>query len=233
MTLTEMVAELRAETGISQNVAHGVASLEPQKALLRRVQEDLYLAHDWPHLKTEATKSLDAGTRYAELPTTFDLTGIESVWTKDTTDDWVPVGYGISPLDYNDYDPDADEREFPIRRWQAYYQATDDVSTNMFEVWPLPLEDAVLLFKGRRAILPLTTDDKTSTLDGPLIVLMAAAEILARQKAEDAGLKLQKGLDRLKWLKARQRGGDTRTINMSGASAPRPLRPGIDYMPRR
>lgn len=233
MTLTEMVAELRAETGISQNVAHGVASLEPQKALLRRVQEDLYLAHDWPHLKTEALKDVDAGTRYLELPTTFDFEGVEQVFVRDTSGDWTPVGYGISPFDYNDYDPEADERSDPILRWQSYFQNVDDVSTRMFEVWPLPLTDTKLLFRGRRAILPLTADDKTSTLDGPMIVLFAAAEILGRQKAEDAPIKLQRAMDRLKWLKTRQRQPDTRQANMSGGNAAPRLRPGIDYMPRR
>lgn len=234
MTLDEMVAELRAETGISQNVAHGVASLEPQKALLRRVQEDIYLAHDWPHLKTEALKPVDAGTRYLELPPTFDFEGIELVFARDTSGDWAALHYGITPYDYNDYDPeDEADRSDPILKWQSYFQSVDDVSTRMFEVWPVPLTDTQLLFRGRRALLPLDSGDKTSTLDGPMVVLFAAAEILGRQKAEDAPIKLQRALDRLKWLKTRQRGPDTRQANMSGGVAAPSLRPGIDYMPRR
>lgn len=233
MTLDEMVAELRAEAGISQNVAHGVASLEPQKSLLRRVQEDLYLAHDWPHLKTEATKDVDPGTRYLELPTTFEFEGVEQVFVRDTSGRWTPIHYGITPFDYNEYDPEDDERSDPILRWQSYFQSVDDVSTRMFEVWPLPQTATQLLFRGRRAILPLTAGDKTSTLDGPMIVLFAAAELLGRQKAEDAPIKLQRALDRLKWLKTRQRQPDTRQANMSGGNPAPALRPGIDYMPRR
>lgn len=233
MTLTEMLTELRGETGISQNVAHGVASLEPQKALIRRVQEDLYLAHDWPHLRTEKIKTVPAGDRYAEIPTTFDPTGIESVWTKSSTGKWVPVAYGIGPIEYNLYSSDDGDQNFPVQRWATYYQSEDDVSTNMFEVWPIPNEDAQIMFRGRRALLPLDADDKTSTLDGPLIVLFAAAEILARQKAEDAGLKLQKALDRLRWLEKRYGNKDNRMANLAGGTPQRQLRPGIDYMTRR
>lgn len=233
MTLTEMVDELRAETGISQNVAHGVASLDPQRALLRRVQEDLYLANDWPHLNTEAVKDVPEGGRYLELPTTFEFEGIQEAWTLDAADEWRPLGYGISPADYNDYDPEVvSDRTFPILRWQSYLQNVDDVSTRMFEVWPIPDRATKVLFRGRRALLPLDADDKRSTLDGPMIVLFAAAEILARQKSEDASLKLQKGLERMKWLKTRHRGPDTRQANMAGGSPAPRLRPGLDYMPR-
>lgn len=233
MTLAEMLSELRAEAGISQNVAHGVSSLEPQKALIRRTQEDLYLAYDWPHLKTQTTKSVSAGARYLELPSTFDFTSVENIWGRDESGDWQALGYGIEPEHYNDYSSDANERTFPIRRWQTYLQPTGDVSTRMFEIWPLPDRATELLVRGKRALLPLTADDQTSTLDGPLIVLFAAGELLARQKSEDAALKIQKGMDRLKWLKARQTAPDTRQANMAGGGAARSLRPGIDYMPRR
>jgi len=235
MTLSEMVSDLRAETGISQNVAHGVASLEPQKQLLRRVQEDLYIAHDWPFLKTYADKSVNIGDRYLALPDNFEFAGLEAVYTKDTAGEWCPVEYGIGPADYNHLDPTVTaDRRFPIERWNIYLQPTGDVSTRMLEIWPVPDKAAVLRFYGRRAILPLDEAGvNKSTLDGPMIVLFAAAEILARQKSEDASLKLQKALDRLKWLKGRYSGGDTRRANLSGGAHRPSLRPGIDYMPRR
>lgn len=235
MTLPEMLNDLRAETGVSQNVAHGVASIEPQKQLLRRVQEDLYIAHDWPYLKTYADKSVNIGDRYLALPDTFEFSGVEAIYTKDVANKWAPVEYGIGPADYNHLDPTVTaDRRFPVERWNIYLQSTGDVSYRMFEIWPVPDKAAVLRIYGRRAIL--TLDDagtNKSTLDGPMIVLFAAAEILARQKSEDASLKLQKALDRLKWLKGRYAGGDTRRANLAGGPSQPSLRPGIDYMPRR
>lgn len=234
MTLAEMVDELRAETGVSQNAAHGLASRTPQEQLLRRVQEDLYLAHDWPHMKTERSKDVPEGARYLELPDTFEFSGLDAIYATDAAGKWFPLAYGITPAEYNRYDPDIEaDRRFPIERWQTYLQAEDDVSTRMFEIWPVPDQDTMLLLRGRRALLPLDADDKKSSLDGPTIVLFAAAEILARQKAEDAGLKLQKAMDRLRWLKTRAGATDTRRANLAGGTAPRNLRPGLDYMPRR
>lgn len=232
-TLSEMLADLRAEAGISQNIAHGVTAVEPHKALLRRVQEELYLAYDWPHLQTSTIVSVSAGTRYKAYPDTFTFDGIERAWTKDASDRWVPLGYGISTEELNVYDSDTDERAYPVRSWQNYMQPTGDTSNNMFEVWPIPDTDTSIKFEGKRAIFPLEADDKTSTLDGPVIVLFAAAELLARQKSDDAGLKLQKGMDRLRLLKIRQRGKNARPANLAGGSPQRVLRPGLDYMPRR
>lgn len=232
-TLAQMLADLRAEAGISQNVAHGVTAVEPHKALLRRVQEELYLAYDWPHLQTSTILELDAGTRYKAYPDTFLFDGIESAWTKDTSGRWVPLGYGINPGDFNTYDSEDDERAFPIRKWQNYMQAEGDTANNMFEVWPIPDTDTVVKFAGKRSIFPLDEDDKTSTLDGPVIVLHAAAELLARHKADDAGLKLQRGQERLRLLKIRQRGKNARPANLAGGTTGRVLRPGLDYMPRR
>jgi len=233
-TLTEMVADLRAEIGASQNVAHGLASIEPQKALIRRVQEDLYMAYDWPHLQTHADKALDAGTQYAAYPDAFTyLDGIETVVTQGSDGRWQPLAYGIDYSHYNLKNSEADERDFPIRRWQNYMQEDGDTNYNMFEVWPLPNVAATVRFYGKRGLFPLTDGDKKSTLDGPLIVLTAAAELLARQKGPDAGLKQAKAEMRLKWLKARQNNSGTRVANLSGRPSGAGLRPGIDYMPRR
>lgn len=246
MTLRDMRDTLRDEANISRNVAHGVTQIDQQNRLLARVQEDLYLNYDWPHLQTTATKHLGALQRYAEYPTTFVFEGIDQVWwcQDPATQDWQPIGYGIGAEQLNEVDSDDGDSATNVQRWQNYMQPasgeedppynppaiTGDTSNNMFEVWPMPTDGGVLRFQGKRALLPLDSDDQTSTLDGPLIVLHAAAEILARQKAEDASLKLQLGRERLRLLRLRQSVNDTRVSNLSGHSAVRPLRPGIDYL---
>lgn len=248
MTLIEMVNQLRDEANISRSVAHGVTSLDQQKSLLRRVQEDLYLNYDWPHLQAVATRELGAAQRWASYPDTFNFEGIDEVWwTLDLSDQWWPVGYGIGAAELNAVDSEQGETEANVRRWQNYMQPaageaepgaptippiTGDSSFNMFEVWPVPTDGGLLRFSGKRKLFPLNTDDQTSTLDGPVIVLHAAAELLARQKSEDASLKLQLGRERLRLLRLRQTVTDTRRANLSGGSQPRPLRPGIDYLNR-
>jgi hypothetical protein len=246
MTLTEMRDELRDEANISRNVAHGVTQIEQQNRLLRRVQEDLYLNFDWPHLQATASVTLGMDQRFSAYPETFDFSGVSEVWwKKDTDTDWVPLGYGIGAAELNQVDSDLLETEEDVRRWQNYMQpavaeehdpgplpVTGDTSNNMFEVWPIPTDGGVVRFVGKRKLFPLDAEDKTSTLDGPLIVLHAAAEILARQKSEDASLKLQLGRERLRLLRLRQTAPDTRQSNLAGGTTSRGLRPGIDYLRR-
>lgn len=231
MTLTEMLTELRGEIGVSQNIAHGVLSQAPQSALLRRVQEDLYLGYDWPHITTSATVTILAGGRYSAYPVAFDFPGINEVWAKSPTGKWIELTYGIGSDQLNFVDSDSGAQAGLVSRWQNYMQPDTDTNNNMFEVWPVPNLDTTFRFIGKRKLYDLTTGDKKSTLDGPMIVLAAAAEILAKQKSEDAGLKLQKGLDRARLLKLRQAKTNNEPINMSGgAPSGRSLRRGIDYM---
>jgi len=246
MTLAEMRDMLRDEANISRSVSHGVTQIDQQNGLLRRVQEDLYLNFDWPHLQATATKQLGMAQRYAAYPDTFDFEGIGEVWwALDTDTEWKHIGYGIGAIELNDVDSDRGETQTNVKRWQNYMQPaagdvtpppdppdTGDTNYNMFEVWPVPTDGGMVRFEGKRKLFPLDAEDKKSTLDGPLIVLHAAAEILARQKSEDASLKLQLGRERLRLLRMRQTVTDTRVSNLSGGSSQRQLRPGLDYLNR-
>lgn len=245
MTLKQMRDMLRDEANISRNVAHGVTQIDQQNRLIERVQEDLYLNFDWPHLQAVATKELGAAQRWAAYPDTFNFEGIDQVWwTQSLDDQWRPLGYGIGAEQLNLVDSETGETEIDVRTWQNYMQPaagegepgepappiTGDTGYNMFEVWPVPTNGGFVRFQGKRKLFPLDTDDKTSTIDGPCIVLHAAAEILARQKSEDAQLKLQLGRERLRLLRMRQTVNDTRQANLSGGSRGYQPRPGIDYL---
>ena len=246
MTLAEMRDELRDEANISRNVAHGVTQTDQQNRLLRRVQEDLYLNFDWPHLQAVTTVPVGMIQRYIGYPDTFAFEGINQAWwALDTDSQWTPLAYGIGAAEMNEVDSDSGGTRTSVKRWQNYMQPaadeepadddppiTGDTLNNMFEVWPVPTDGGMVRFEGKRKLFPLVTDAQTSTLDGPLIVLHAAAEILARQKSEDATLKLQMGRERLRLLRLRQTVNDTRQSNLSGGSQPRALRPGLDYLTR-
>lgn len=232
MQLSEMLSDLRLEARLSPNVAHGVQLAQAHMQLLRRIQEDLWLTYDWPHLKTTQTQPVTAGQRYATYPDRFTFEGIVGVSAKDLADEWSPLVYGIGPDELNFKDSDADEQDYPVRKWQNYLaSAGETINSNMFEVWPIPNADTTLRFHGKRALFPLTEAAHVSTIDGPLIVLHAAVEILAAQKSEDAQVKLQKAQDRLRFLKMRQTNGSNRPINLAGKPNRSRPRPGIDYIP--
>lgn len=233
LTLSELLDEFRGEAGISLNVAHGVTMVTPHKALLRRIQEELYLAYHWPHLATNATVDVAPGERYHEYPDAFVFEGITGAAQKsEGSNSWRTLGYGIGPDQLNRVDSDAGETRTPIERWQNYLSpAAENLNTNMFEVWPVPDAPATVRFTGRRKLFPLIADGDRTTIDGPLIALHAAAEVLARGKAEDAALKLQKAVERRHLLGLRQSAPDTRRANMAGRSSNATgLRRGIDYI---
>lgn len=247
MTLKEMRDMLRDEANMSRNVAHGVDQIDQQNGLLRRVQEDLYMSFDWPHLQAVASTTLGMAQRWAAYPDTFQYEGIGRVWwAKDTDSQWALLAYGIGASELNAVDSEAGETQEDVQRWQNYMQPaadegepgepmppiTGDTLNNMFEVWPVPTDGGVVRFEGKRALFPLDREDRTSTIDGPCIVLHAAAEILARQKSEDASLKLQLARERLRMLRQRQTANDTRNANLSGGSVRYQPRPGIDYLNR-
>lgn len=225
MSLNEMLTNLRHEARISSDVSHGAHLQERQVALLRRVQEEVYDTYDWPMLETSATVDVVPGQRLGIYPDLLDLSGISKVYVKMEGDDgWSdPLTYGIGADQLNDFDSDADERHEQIYRWTHHLSdGAEAVNTNMFEIWPLPSTNAKLRFTGKRKLAPLTDPDRDySTLDGMVVVLHAAAEILAGQKAEDADLKLNKAASRQAGLRQAQAAPDNRPVSLFPQGRPR------------
>jgi hypothetical protein len=60
MQLREMLTALRAECGLSTNVAHGLNDRESMVYLLDRTQLDLWEAWDWPFLTVDRDIALGA-----------------------------------------------------------------------------------------------------------------------------------------------------------------------------
>jgi hypothetical protein len=216
MTVNEMLTELRYEARISADAAHGSHLAARHTALLRRTQEELLISYEWPHLNIIRAATVAAGQRYLAYPAQLDYDGIQHVFAKGTDDEWHELDYGIELEHLNAKDSDADERHPAILRWANYLSAEDTtVSMNMLELWPVPDREVALRFQGRREANPIVNPTDRSVIDGPIIVLHAAAELLAGQKADDASLKLQRAQARYDSLKRRASNTDNRRLNLS------------------
>jgi hypothetical protein len=89
-----------------------------------------------------------------------------------------------------------------------------------FRVWPTPQSGGWLRFKGNAMLQPLTANSDRSSLDATTIILFAAAELLARAKAEDAPSKQQKAQRHLQKLLGNQVAAKNK-ISTFGSLAPR------------
>lgn len=223
VTLAEMLQALRAEANLSLLPGHTAAQRDAHVQLLRRVQEELYVQHAWPNLVIERDVPLLFATQNYEYPADLQFDFVERVWVKEANQ-WIPLEYGITPEDYNVY---ADEayQTYPPRKWEHLVANTDQ-----FRVWPIPDRAGTLRFRGRVKLGRLVEDTDKATLDGTLIVLYAASELLAQAKNELAQLKLQKAQALLQRLRGRQ-GGKTGVFVMGGGSPPYQGRVGLTHIP--
>lgn len=182
-TLGQMVTMLREECGHATSAALGQNTLPRMKRVLQRTQEFLWGDHAWPHLRVYREELLQAGQRYYTFPADLAFDRVENTHVR-WDDTWRPVCYGIELDDYNSQDPELDDRDDPVLRWQAY-------EGDQYEVWPLPAtNDIRLRFEGIRKLAKFIDDADRADLDDNLIVMFAAGEILAKQKGGDAQGKL-------------------------------------------
>lgn len=200
-TLGELLMMLREEVGDATSAALGQNTLPGYKRTLRRTQEFLWGDYAWPHLRVLREETLQAGQRYYSFPADLAFDRVENTHIR-WDDNWSPVHYGIEQCHYNLSDPELDNRDDPVARWQAY---EDD----QFEVWPLPATNGLRLrFEGIRKLKPLIADDDRADLDDNLIVLFSAAEILGRKKASDGQAKAQVAGRLYRQLKGQQSKND-------------------------
>lgn len=182
-TLAQLVSALKAETGESTLVSVGVGALPALQEKIRRTQEFLYDDYDWPHLKVFVSKTMTAGQRYYDIPTEINYERILKAvhwWNDEPT----PIERGIGFDHYAQYHSDDDERADPVLAWDIRWRST----VEQIEVWPIPDSSGdTIQFEAIRKLRALTADSDVADIDDRLIVLTAAADILARQKAPGAG----------------------------------------------
>ncbi|WP_319496002.1 hypothetical protein [uncultured Cohaesibacter sp.] len=238
MTLADLLVRFKQEARLSTDAGHALHLEESYKALLERTQEDLFLAHDWPQLRYRQALTHPAFADYVPLPAEFDPTGIGNVYYVDNQSDEVsdPLPFG-HPVD--SWQGKADwvrgdilrppTQGYPPLAWQLNANSPDgpQYDGTQIELYPYPDRDVRLLIEGKRALNPLKVDTDYTTLDGPLIALHAAVEILAAQKAEDAQVKLQKAQQRTELLLRRNAAKSNKRINFAAIQPKQRVRPDI------
>lgn len=224
--LADMVIDLRAEAGHSLLLGQGTNMEDTLKYYLRRTQRELYTGFDWPQFMIYETVPVQAGDRFLTGLSNIDKEQVNDMWCSNGSG-WTPMVFGITPAEYSATNSDAGQQGWPIRRYR--YDDTQDA----FELWPLPSMDTSIMAHGQTLLPPLIDDADQSLLDGHLIVMFAAANVLARQKDEDASLVLNKAQQYLNSL-MKQNGSQkrsTRSMAAGYASGGRYPRPGLDFIP--
>lgn len=196
ITLEQLVTDLRAEIGQSTNSAVSRASVDMLKTTLRRVQERLWLDFTWPHLKVTRDVVMQDNERYYDFPDDLDLTRIDKVEVK-FAGRWIDVKFGIGKQELDTFDSDLGIKNDPVRAWD-YYNGEQGDTSNQFQVWPIPAnngdddtKELCVRFHGIKTLRSLVSMADVCDLDGWLLVLYSASEILARLKAPDAPAKLE------------------------------------------
>lgn len=181
--LPELINQVKAQVGIDLGV--GDTMNEAITLLLSTKQQWLASAYRWLFLQREWDIAAVAGTRYYALPT-VDVVGEETEIDTDSpmlvrgrwTEVWLPLEQGIGAGEYTAYDPELDERQSPVRRFQLReYDQGGQYGVRM-EVWPLPDEEQTLRVFGQRKLRDLTIYG--CDLDSLLLVLMVAYEYALR-----------------------------------------------------
>lgn len=181
--LAGLLGMLRAEARLTQNVGAGLNADITHRVLLARHQDDLWMLEGWKHLEVSRDITTDAGVRLYTWPVDLAFDRAVSVKAKWSSL-WIDLSGGIDERHYNEVDPEQDSRQDPVRAW-------DLAEGNVLELWPLPASTGTMVrLTGTKALPPLVADSDVAIMDDRLIVLYAAAELLALQKAPDAPAKL-------------------------------------------
>lgn len=216
--------EVLIEAGYSTEPGHSAYSKERIDQLINRYERRLALdpSLDWPALKFEQEVTVSANTQFANLPADITFTMIESAHVR-FGDDWLPIYHGIEMQHRSIYN--STQRAEPIMRWEI--QHPGNVS---FEVWPIPSTAQTLRFSGQKSFGAMSDDTDTCVVDADVLVMLVAAQILGRDRKEDAALLMDQGMEHARMVCKRQ--GSMKREGVQLARRPGIiLRPGLDFIP--
>ena len=218
----QLIDMFRDQAGHANSRALGQNELAGIKARLRRVYRFLHADFNWPHLRVQRDKVLQAGERYYDFPSDLDTSSdVTEAWIREANRDvWYPLRHGIGRAQYNTVNSDTGEREdFPVN-WDEY---EDD----MFEVWPVPQTNGhVVRFYGTKRPKPLVQENETVDLDDEMIVLYALGEQLMKQKSAEADMIAQQA--RARYMRMRANSQHSPPVDMRVNSDRGSSRQGID-----
>lgn len=225
--LSQLLTELRAEAGLSTNVATGINARDTHVALLNRAQRELASQRDWPHLDFWVDLPLTADTRYYAYPNGISFDDINYIAIPQGASKYVALAYGITPDAYAIRNSPAGETEKYPRAWQ--HRMNVDPAQNMIEMWPIPNMNQTAIIVGTHQIVPMVDASDVCMLDSDLIVLTVAAELLARQKAADAEIKIRKAQQLMRSLLSGQASQKREPFIMGGGAVPYSTKPERDF----
>lgn len=227
-TLANIVYAIRAEAGHSLSTAQGTNTIETLKYLAQRTQRELWTAYIWPTLRVRADQATAKGQYLYNFPVGMSFEQVRETWTSQATSaNWTPVAYGIE--------------ESQILPGGGNTQSGDKPSSwapegAQFRVWPTPVTaNYSTRFIGMKPLDPFIADADLSTLDSTTIALFVGAELLARAKAEDAPIKLQKAQKYLLSLLGNSISAKRRISTLASGAPTRSSNgatPYLDYLPQ-
>lgn len=221
ITLATLRSEVLIEARVSTTSGQSPQMTDRIKQLLNRFERDYATRLRWKTRTFEDDVTLVADAQFGLLPTGMTFTMVRSVWCAYGSE-WLPVTHGIGRVERSIY-PDT-VRASPIRRWEI-----QSANPLQYEVWPRSAQAETLMFTGERAAGAMSGDSDTCVLDGDMLVLRAAAEILKPTDMKDAQDKARQAEELCFAIQARQ-GSTDAPVNLASRPA-RILRPGIDYIP--
>lgn len=221
ISLATLRQEVLIETRVSTVNGQSAQMPDRIRQLLNRFERDYATRFSWKSRRFEAQVTVPANTATATLPSGMSFTMVSEVWCQSGSD-WLPVAHGIGAAERSLYPTGTTGS--PICRWEV--QSADPQT---FEVWPVSAQAEVLRFTAERAAGQMVNDGDLCVLDGDLLVLRAAAEILKPTDMKDAQDKARQAEELAFAIQTRE--ASTAPVAVLSAR-PRPrLRPGLDYIP--
>lgn len=208
--------------------ASSTSSRDHRVQLLNRVQARFYAAFDWDFAFIKRDVAMTQGTRFAPLPGDIDFDRVNSTAISQGTasDDWRPLGYGITEREY------AQTGEGVQGAPQKWAPAEGGV----FELWPVPDDTYRMRFRGVQVLPLMVNNSDRAVLDDTLLVLYAASELMKRQKLPDWEDKQREAQLHFTRLRSFSGGNKRAPIVMGGGVSgligdyQRPPIRGLDYM---
>ncbi len=178
-TLTDIVQSVWFEANRADSPQANASAYNRTVHMINRVQRMLYEGYDWRFLKHHVEKQLMAGERFYDFPDEIDRERVTNVFLNQNDGrPWLKLCRGITPAHYHTCNSLRDERRDPAERWDL----RDVDGVTQFEIWPVPqTRSYTVLIEGLRPLKRLVEPGDFSALDGDVIALYVAAELLGEK----------------------------------------------------
>lgn len=219
--LHELRKEIQVEAGLSSEEGATAYSKDRLNMVINRTERMMKTRDDWPTQKYEIYGATTADAKLIDIPEGVSIKNIRNI---DVLfgQEWLPLSKGIGPRERSVYTDTM--RATPAQRWDYLSSEPEKI-----EIWPIGSSAQSLMFRGQLDVGQMVEESDLCTLDADVIVLMVAAEILGRDKQEDAAYKSQLAAEATQNILKDMNAG-TPAAKLSYKRG-RSVRPFIDYIP--